>query len=88
MAKGKYQTRVTQTDSTWTAEITRKVNVKKVAVSTSKNGFATETEAQAWADDALIAFTEALAEKRQRRTAEKAEETARLAQEQGIADDE
>lgn len=61
MAKaGKYAHRVVQGDAGWTAEITRRVTSKRVMVSKSQDGFASEAEAQAWAEKALVEFLQNL----------------------------
>ncbi|MGB1310962.1 MAG: DUF3622 domain-containing protein [Leucothrix sp.] len=54
----KYATKVVQDGLNWTADITRRVSRKDVVVSKTQAGFATEAEAQAWADTELKAFVE------------------------------
>ena len=45
----RYDFRVLQKGELWSAEVIRRASSEKVVVSTSKDGFATETEAQTWA---------------------------------------
>lgn len=54
----KYAIQIAQEGSTWTADITRRVSRKEVVVSKTQVGFASEAEAQAWADIELKAFVE------------------------------
>jgi len=59
MASGnKYAIQITQKESYWTADITRRVSRKETVVSKNQTGFATETEAQAWAEAELKGFME------------------------------
>jgi Protein of unknown function (DUF3622) len=61
MTKGKkYDYRVVQNDSSWTAEITRRMTSKKTVVSKKQGGFATESEAQEWGKKELETFTKNL----------------------------
>lgn len=52
----KYDYRVVQDNTTWTAEITRRVTSRVTVVSKAKDGFATEAEAQAWGQAEVEAF--------------------------------
>jgi hypothetical protein len=54
----KYDYRVVQDEdgSAWTAEITRRVTSRKTMVSKSQNGFTTESEALAWAEEEIKSF--------------------------------
>lgn len=63
MAKGKYNSRVIQDGSTWTAEITRRISARKTGVSKSKEGFSSEATAQAWAEQELPNFLKLSASK-------------------------
>lgn len=54
----KYAIQIVQEDNIWTADITRRASRKEVIVSKSQSGFASEAEAQAWAEAELKAFTE------------------------------
>jgi hypothetical protein len=56
MASKKYQINVVQSNDTWTAQITRQVTSLKVHVSKEQSDFKTESEATAWADEALTEF--------------------------------
>ena len=61
MAKGKkYDYRVVHNESTWTAEITRRMTSKKTVVSKSQDGFATESEAREWGAKELEVFAKNL----------------------------
>jgi len=69
MAKGKkYDYKVTQNDSTWTAEIIRQVTSRKTVVSKSQDGFASEAEATDWGKAQLVEFLEQLKEKNKRKS--------------------
>lgn len=75
MAKSKkYTTRVIQGKTGWTVEILRRMTSKKQVVTKSKDGFASENEAQAWADVELAAFLERLSEQSKQRSDEHAED--------------
>jgi len=68
MATGsKYATQIVQDEAVWTANITRRVSRKEVVVSKTQSGFATEAEAQTWADAELKAFVENQSERNKRR---------------------
>ncbi len=54
----KYDVQVTENDSGWKAEIVRRASAKKSVVSKTQDGFATETEARAWAEKELVTFLE------------------------------
>lgn len=75
MTSKKYESRVTQVEDSWKAEIVRRVSARKSNVSKKQAGFATEAEAQTWADAELAKFldnqgqrNERKAQKRQVRT--------------------
>lgn len=69
MASGKkYDYRVVQDGSRWTAEITRRMTSKKTVVSKSQGGFATESEAQEWGQKELKTFSRNLNERNRRRS--------------------
>jgi len=68
MATGKkYDYRIVQNDATWTAEIIRQVTSRKTMVSKSQEGFASESEADAWGQKELQTFLEKLKERNKRR---------------------
>jgi hypothetical protein len=72
MANGKkYDFKLTQETSTWKAEIVRQVTSKRTAVSKSQDGFATQEEAQTWAETELKTFLAAQAERNKRKKAAK-----------------
>ncbi|MFT5807891.1 MAG: L-cysteine desulfidase [Moritella dasanensis] len=57
MAKGKkYDFNLVLVDGSWTAEIVRKITSKKTVVSKSQADFASEAEAQVWAETELKGF--------------------------------
>jgi hypothetical protein len=56
MKSNKYNIRVVQDNTTWTAEITRRVTSKKILISKSQNGFKTESEAKDWGKKELSVF--------------------------------
>lgn len=62
----KYDFRVIQKKSGWSAEIIRRVTSKKTAVSKSQDGFSTEAEAKAWGEKELASFLENLAQRNKR----------------------
>lgn len=69
MTKGKkYDYRVVQNDTSWTAEITRRMTSKKTVVSKKQSGFATESEAQEWGKKELESFSKNLNERNKRRS--------------------
>jgi len=68
MAKGKkYDFNLVLVDGTWTAEIVRKITSKKTVVSKSQAGFASEAEAQVWAETELKGFLQNQIERNERR---------------------
>ncbi|QUM75995.1 DUF3622 domain-containing protein [Moritella sp. 24] len=68
MAKGKkYDFNLVLVDGSWTAEIVRKITSKKTVVSKSQAGFASEAEAQVWAETELKGFLENQIERNKRR---------------------
>ncbi len=70
MTKGKkYNYRIKQHDQCWTAEIIRKVTSKKTTVSKKQEGFASESEAQKWAEETLKEFLQNLNDNNKRRSA-------------------
>lgn len=68
MAKGKkYDFNLVLVDGSWTAEIVRKITSKKTVVSKSQAGFASEAEAQVWAETELKGFLQNQIERNERR---------------------
>lgn len=64
MAKGKkYEFRLKQENTSWTAEIIRKVTTKKIIVSKRQKGFPSESEAQEWGERELKIFLQGLHER-------------------------
>lgn len=69
MAQGKkYDYRIVQDNTSWTAEIIRRVTSKKTVASKSRGGFSTESEAQEWGQTELTAFLQNLDERNKRRS--------------------
>ena len=62
----KYDCRITQTGSSWNAEIIRRVTSKKTTVSKNQDGFATEAEARAWGEKELKSFLDKLIDRNKR----------------------
>lgn len=68
MAKSKkYSSRILKNESGWQAAILRRMTSKKQVITKSKDGFATEAEANAWAETELKAFLERLSEQSKER---------------------
>ena len=68
MAKGKkYDYRIVQDNSCWTAEIVRQITSRETVVSKSQGGFATESDAQEWGKRELESFLRNLRERNKRR---------------------
>ena len=68
MSKGKkYDFNLVLVDGSWTAEIVRKITSKKTVVSKSQAGFASEAEAQVWAETELKGFLQNQIERNARR---------------------
>ena len=66
MSQGKkYSVQIVQNDNTWTAKIVRKVTTKRTKITKKQTGFASEAEANTWAETELKGFAEQL--KRQNR---------------------
>ena len=71
MAKGKkFDCRVLKHGDSWTAEIIRRKTSKETVVSKSQSGFASEDDAQEWAEDELKSFLKNLNERNKRRSEE------------------
>ena len=77
----KYSCRVSQNDTGWTAEIVRRASAKKSIVTKKQDGFASETEAQAWGETEVSSFLKKLNENESsKRRAKKAEQELKAAQ--------
>lgn len=63
----KYDYRLIQDESGWTAQIVRRITSKGSVVSKSQAGFSTEDEAQLWGQKELESFLENLKQKNQRK---------------------
>mgnify|MGYP000271023269 CR=1 FL=1 len=78
MMKGKkYDCRVAQDDTGWTAEIIRKITSKKIVVSKSQGGFASESEAQEWGKTELETFLKNLSNRNKRHSEQRKQEQAK-----------
>jgi len=76
MSKGKkYEYRVVQTDTDWSAEIVRRVTSKKTVVSKRKDGFTSEAEAQEWGKTELKTFSQNLNARNKRRSEQRKQGT-------------
>jgi hypothetical protein len=64
----KYDFRVSQLDTGWKTEITRRMTSTKTVVSKSHDGFATEAEAKAWGEHELKGYLSAQMERNKRKT--------------------
>ena len=64
----KYDCRIAQANSCWSAEIVRRITSKKTTVSKRQDGFATEAEAQAWGENELKSFLQNLNARNKRRS--------------------
>lgn len=79
MSQGKkYSYQVNQTDGGWSAEIRRQASQKKTVVSKRQDNFATEADAQKWAEAELAQFLQQQVERNKR----KAEKRIQRAEEQ------
>ena len=70
----KYSAHVLKNDSGFVAEIHRRMTSKKFVVTKHKEGFATEAEAQAWADKELESFLLRLSEQSKARAEKRAKD--------------
>lgn len=60
----KFEFRLIEKNATWKAEIIRKVSARKTKVTKSKDGFATEKDADEWAQVELKALSSKVSERR------------------------
>lgn len=72
----KYDYRVEKDGAKWLAEIVRRKTAKEVVVSKREDGFATKTEATAWAKAELENFTKSLSERNTREGTEREKKAA------------
>lgn len=56
MSSKKYQSEVIEQNGQWLARINRRLSSRTSKVSKEQGGFSSESDAQAWADDALSEF--------------------------------
>ena len=79
MAKSnKYDYQITQDNSSWSAQIIRRVTSKKTVVSKSQDGFPTETEAQDWGKKELEAFMLNLKNRNQRHSSQRQQKADKI----------
>ncbi len=79
MAKSnKYDYRVTADNSSWSAEIIRRVTSKKTIVSKSQDGFSSEDDAQQWAKKELEAFQQNQQKQNQRQSTKRQQKADRI----------
>ncbi len=79
MAKSnKYDYRVTDDNSNWTAEIIRRVTSKKTIVSKSQDGFSSEDNAKKWAEKELQAFQQNQQKQNQRHSTKRQQKADRI----------
>jgi hypothetical protein len=64
----KYDSKIQQNGATWTVKIIRRVTSQKTMVSKQQHGFASEAEAQAWAETQIALFLENLKARNKRRS--------------------
>ena len=69
----KYDSKIQQNGATWTAKIIRRVTSQKTMVSKQQHGFASEAEAQAWAEIQIALFLENLKARNKRRSQPRAQ---------------
>jgi hypothetical protein len=67
----KYDYRVVQYDAFWKAEILRRATSKKTVVSKSQDGFATESDAQEWAQRELKSLLDTVREHNKHRSSQR-----------------
>jgi len=63
----KYDFRIVEDKTTWTGQITRRQSARKIVVSKTQKGFATEAEAIAWGETELKSFLENLVKRNERK---------------------
>lgn len=79
MAKSnKYDFKVKQEKSGWSAQITRRATAKKTIVSKSQDGFASESEAKAWGQKELELFLQNLKNRNQRHSSQRQHKADRV----------
>jgi hypothetical protein len=64
----KYDSKIKQNGATWTAKIIRRVTSQKTMVSKQQHGFASEAEAEAWAEKEITLFVDNLKARNKRRS--------------------
>ena len=81
MTKGnKYDLKLVQDKTTWTAQITRQITSKKTKITKEKDGFKTEATAKKWGEKNLLELTATLSTSNDRHAAQRKnnEEVKRL----------
>lgn len=73
----KYDFRIIPGINSWSAEIIRRINSQKTMISKRQNGFTSESEAQAWGETELKAFTENQSARNKRHSVQRAAQHAK-----------
>ena len=76
--RNKYDYRITQSNSSWSAEIIRRVTSKKSIVSKSQDGFSNEEEAKNWGEKELKAFQLNQKDRNQRHSSKRQQKAERI----------
>ncbi|NNJ73378.1 MAG: DUF3622 domain-containing protein [Enterobacterales bacterium] len=76
----KFNIRLIEKGKTWTAEITRKISARKTSVTKRKTRFASEKDANDWAQAELLALSDKVSKRRRAVKIEK-EQAAKEAKE-------
>ncbi|MDP2559778.1 DUF3622 domain-containing protein [Psychrobium sp. 1_MG-2023] len=63
----KFDINLIEDNGSWTAQITRRKTAKQTIVSKSQDGFASESDAQSWAEEQLKEFLQTIAARNKRR---------------------
>jgi len=63
----KFSINLVEENSTWTAQIIRRVTARNSIVSKAQDGFATQAQAQTWADEEFKIFVKVSQERNKRR---------------------
>ncbi|MBI3187418.1 MAG: DUF3622 domain-containing protein [Gammaproteobacteria bacterium] len=74
MQSKKYDYQVAQSKDGWVTQITRKITSKKIHVTKSQDGFASESEARAWGENEVKVLLQnfAISEQKKRRAKKEA----------------
>ena len=79
MAKSnKYDFQVTQDNSSWSAQIIRRVTSKKTVVSKSQDGFPSQADAEEWGQKELENFMHNLKNRNQRHSSQRQQKANKI----------